>query len=333
MMRAGQILNGLAGPMAMSVGTVLSATWFPPHQRTTSTALQATSNYAGVALAFVLGPRLVRDVPADPSAQAIADIKSQVSHYMWIHGACAAAVFAATLLYFPARPASAPSRSADTERVSFVAGLKQLLRHRQFWLIATAYGVITGVYSAWGSYLEPNLQNFLLKDKAQDESGWIGFYSTLAGCAGTVGFGIFADVFTGRMRAILVLMCAASAAMFLWFALACQQIISNSAVMLYLPSVLGGLFLNGTIALFYELGVETTYPIAEGITTALLATMNNVGTMLFLICPEIPGLGNIWANWTLVGACVLGSVLMLFVDEQYRRLSVDRAARTSINAP
>ena len=254
-------------------------------------------------------------------------------HYMWIHGAWAALVFVATLLYFPARPDSAPSRSAGTQRVSFVTGLKQLLRHRQFWLIATAYGMITGVYSGWGSYLEPNLQAFLPQNKAQDESGWIGFYSTLAGCAGAVGTGVFADVFTGRMRAILVMMCAMSAVLFLWFALACQQIVSNSSVMLYLPSALGGLFLNGTIALFYELGVETTYPIAEGITTGLLTTMNNVGCLLFLLGPEIPGLGNIWANWTLVGSCVLSFVLMLFVDEQYRRSSVDLRPSAAINAP
>ena len=43
----GQIFNGFAGPLAMSAGPLLSATWFPPNQRTTATAIQATSNYFG----------------------------------------------------------------------------------------------------------------------------------------------------------------------------------------------------------------------------------------------------------------------------------------------
>ena len=61
-------------------------------------------------------------------------------------------------------------------------------------------GTITGIYSGWGSYLEPNLETFLPSSRAQSESGWIGFYGTLAGCLGGIGFGLTADVFSGRMR-------------------------------------------------------------------------------------------------------------------------------------
>ncbi len=81
--------------------------------------------------------------------------------------------------------------------------------------------------------------------------------------------------------------------LFLWFALACQQYVSNSTLALYLSSISGGFFLNGAIPLFYELGVETTYPIAEGVTTCLLTSLNNIGCLVFLIFPEIPGLGTL----------------------------------------
>ena len=111
-----------------------------------------------------------------------------------------AVIFIATLIYFPSRPPNAPSRSANTQRESFVSGLKQLMRHRQFWLIAFAYGIMTGTYSGWGSYLEPNLQSFLDQSKAQDESGWLGFYGTIAGCVGAIGLGMFADTFAGKMK-------------------------------------------------------------------------------------------------------------------------------------
>jgi FLVCR family MFS transporter len=87
-------------------------------------------------------------------------------------------------------------------------------------------------------------------------------------------------------------LCLLSAAAFMWFSLACSGYLDRSTIVLYVASGLGGLFLNGTVALFYELAVETTYPIAEGITTGVLTTMNNVGCAIFLILPEIPGLGK-----------------------------------------
>lgn len=59
----GQMLNGFAGPVSMSIGPVVSATWFPPDQRATATALISVSNYGGCALMFVLGPILVHSAP------------------------------------------------------------------------------------------------------------------------------------------------------------------------------------------------------------------------------------------------------------------------------
>ena len=86
-------------------------------------------------------------------------------------------------------------------------------------------------------------------------------------------------------------MCFVSGALFLWFAMACEQITYRSTAVLYVSSAIGGFVLNGTIGLFYELAVETTYPVAEGITTGLLTTMNNAGCLVFLLVPSIPGLG------------------------------------------
>ena len=181
---------------------MLSATWFPPGERTTATAILAASLNVGVAVAFALGPQLmpphVND--DDVTSQQLDDVRAAILKYMWIYTGFSGAVFLSALVYFPNRPPHAPSRSADTSRMSFVDGLKALLRHRQFWLIATAYGVITGVYSSWSAYLEPNLQQFLDASEAQDESGWIGFYGTIAGCVSGVGVGLLSDRLGGKMK-------------------------------------------------------------------------------------------------------------------------------------
>ena len=65
LMHGGQFLNGLAGPIGMSIGPVVSAAWFAPHERTMATAVQSASNYGFCALTFVLGPMLVPPVDDD----------------------------------------------------------------------------------------------------------------------------------------------------------------------------------------------------------------------------------------------------------------------------
>lgn len=69
-------------------------------------------------------------------------------------------------------------------------------------------------------------------------------------------------------------------------------LVLDIAASLYKSSILGGFFVSGTIPLFYELTVESTYPIAEGITTGLLTLINNSFTVIFLIILMVPGVGK-----------------------------------------
>ena len=64
-MGAGQLLNGLAGPVTQAAPTLLSATWFPSDQRTTSTAIAALCGSVGVAMSFVIGPLVVKDIKSE----------------------------------------------------------------------------------------------------------------------------------------------------------------------------------------------------------------------------------------------------------------------------
>lgn len=59
LMHIGQILNGLAGPVASAAPPFLSAIWFAPHERTTATAIAVMLNSLGMAVMFVLGQCIV----------------------------------------------------------------------------------------------------------------------------------------------------------------------------------------------------------------------------------------------------------------------------------
>eukprot|EP01052_Picozoa_sp_SAG31_P040128 SAG31_NODE_5735_length_2352_cov_6.368842_3_plen_232_part_00 len=96
-MHTGQFLNGLAGPVAMMAGPPLSAAWFPPHFRTTSTATVAIFNGLGVAFSNMVGPALI---PA--SADAVQQ-RLGLAWYMWGSFAVAVLIFIAMLVHFPDR--------------------------------------------------------------------------------------------------------------------------------------------------------------------------------------------------------------------------------------
>jgi FLVCR family MFS transporter len=59
-MNVGQMLNGLAGPLAMAGPPAVSAVWFPPEERTRATAIGTFFAMMGTAAGFLIGKSLNR---------------------------------------------------------------------------------------------------------------------------------------------------------------------------------------------------------------------------------------------------------------------------------
>ena len=78
------------------------------------------------------------------------------------------------------------------------------------------------------------------------------------------------------------------------------MLIHFPSVWLYISAILGGCFINGSIPLFYELTIETTYPIAEGIPMAVVTTSNHLFCLLFLAALMIPGIGEMTIYTTVI---------------------------------
>ena len=153
---------------------------------------------------------------------------------------------------------------------------------------------------------------------------------------GFISFQRIADWFGGFMKAILLGLFILATAGFSIFSLMCVKLIPPSLGLLYATSAIGGLCLNGAIPLFFELSVEASYPVAEGINTGFMTFSNNVYCLIFLTLPMIPGINTTWMNWALVGSCVVCIPMMLFFKERHKRLAVDVRSgceHSNINAP
>merc|ERR1719235_2188171 len=201
----GQFLNGLAGPIAMSMGPTLSAAWFPANERVFATSVCSTFNYLGVAFSFLIGPAIVKQ-PGDRFFDKTRTTQ-QFMLYMWAEGVYSIACLLCVVLYFPNKPPTAPTVSAQTQRTSFTQGLKVLAKSKAFWIVGGGYGVMTGMYTGWSAYLLPNLESFLPANRAQGESGWLGFYATMIGCVVAIVVSKLSDIIGGHMRIIVLTLC------------------------------------------------------------------------------------------------------------------------------
>ncbi|XP_061648596.1 solute carrier family 49 member 4 [Phyllopteryx taeniolatus] len=332
LIHGGQLLNGLAGPTIMSAGPFLSTTWFAPDQRATATAVASLFSYLGGAAAFVAGPLLV---PAPNGTQAVGHrvsvpapaldgaIREKIQLVMYTELAAIAALFAAVLFYFPSRPPLPPSVAAASHRLSYRSSISRLLSNLRFLMIALAYAVPTGVIAGWAGVLDMILTPAKV---SQVDAGWIGFWSTVGGCVFGVAMARFADSIRGMLKLILVLMLAGASLSSTWFTLTCltrlTHLPSNAAI-LYTSCILVGIFINSSVPIFFELFIETVYPVPEGITCGVVTFLGNLvtGLLLFFLtfyCTDLS-----WLNWCLTGSCVFSLVLILFFRESYDRLYLD----------
>jgi FLVCR family MFS transporter len=128
------------------------------------------------------------------------------------------------------------------------------------------------------------------------------------------------------MKTIVIgLMVGASISLIL-FTLICVNVLPKWSILLYVTSILGGLFVNGSIPLFFELAVESTYPIAEGITAGCLTFSNNFLQVVFYIFPMVPNFGTRWINWAAFSSCLMSIPLLAVWKAKYYRSQIDRKA-------
>ena len=61
---------------------------------------------------------------------------------------------------------------------------------------------------------------------------------------------------------------------------------------LYISCITIGFFVNASIPIYFEVTVEGMYPVSEGTITMLMTWLNNVWVLIFLLVPQIHGIGE-----------------------------------------
>ena len=124
------ILNGVVGLPILIAPPRLSSVWFLPKERTFATAIATMSQNIGIALAFIIVPFLTQSY----GIRTMLIVQAEMG------------LFVALLatIYFPPRPPTPPSVTANTEREHFITSIKLLLCNGSFLLIAISGGIVSG---------------------------------------------------------------------------------------------------------------------------------------------------------------------------------------------
>ena len=321
------VLNAAAGPVSMGAVGKISEDFFPPRERASATAWASEANPFGAAIAYLFCPAMVMVIDM-AHVQSVNTLLLVVTAFNFI--SCA--------IYLPSHPPAAPSASAGSQRAAEARfslrvlrdALGSLGRSRAFVLLCGAYGLSAGFSSCWASTLQTNLTPFLAGSSAADvqwKAGIISFASTTAGNLGGVVLGSYIDRFRGH-KALLVGLNGLGAAFFAVFALVASGAVrvpgGAGYSALFASALLGGLFTNAAIPIYFELAMEAAFPLPSGTVITVLTFMMNFAGLAFYAVPTNNSSGS-WMTWALVGVLAAISVALFFLFE-------DKAARTVFDA-
>ena len=198
----GEFLISLAVPAVQNIGVlVLSATWFPPSERMTATAIATIVSYLGSSFSYVAGPNIVPDVENGnftykkghkididllrnhTTPERLAFLESRINEYLYVETGMLGFLFLCVIGYFPAKPPTPPSLSSASSRLEFGSGFKTLLKNRLFLLLLSVFSISCGVNWAWSSVQDVIFSGVGINQKT---AGWLGFWANIASLFGII---------------------------------------------------------------------------------------------------------------------------------------------------
>lgn len=97
-----------------------------------------------------------------------------------------------------------------------------------------------------------------------------------------------------------------------------------------MSSVLGASFSYACSPLFFELAVEISYPVSEGIIGGFLTFFWNITAVVFLALLQLRMNNVIWMDYLLFIQGIISIIFMVFMKEEYKRTSLDKTENVTV---
>jgi MFS family permease len=298
---AGQLLLAIAQPFVINAATALAARWFPLRERGLANGLAALAQYVGIVVAMIVGPLVVVGDADSPR------YGHGVDTLLLAYGIATAAAAAGALLLIPERPAH-PVEGGE-ERIGSLAGIRSLLRGRDYRILLVLFTAGLGMFNALSSMVDSIAAHI----GVSDSDGLIGTYLMVGGILGALVLPIASDA-VGRRRPFLVLCMAGMVPGVAGLAFA--GAIGGSAAGAYTVAKIAagvlGFFVMSAGPIGFQYAAEIGRPAPESTSQGLLLLVGQASGIAFMLPMESSRLvGPMLAAFTgLAVACFAASLLL-----------------------
>jgi hypothetical protein len=312
----------------MAAPTKIAEDWFPPHERTTATAISAMANQSGSVVVYLLVMVFSKGDGAD------------MAYINYALMALSCVNLAMVLAYFPSLPAHPPSPSALVSReatagvsvLSLVRNTRVFFSNPTYVVCVLSYSLYSGLQNPAGALLTTNLGQL---GASQSVVGWVGAATNLGSIVLGVMVARVGDWVKGKgtwhFKALLMAVLALGGGSFLLFSLCmpggglpCNRLTGGHAMELACTCfVLGGSLLGVFICLIFDLALEHTFGMGPeaSMLMGLLIPMNAVSSVaLFMPASSLFS----WVNYSVAGSALLSLLAVwIVVPEGSPRLQYD----------
>lgn len=319
------VFCGLSQPLLYNTPPKNSANWFAPNQRTIATTITAFASPIGCAVGslfpfFYVDSSLVHGRVKIYRATAISSL-------IFI------AIFYIGLLMYVDKPKTPPSSSAaeakSSSRQEIWAGVKRLLKLKNFWVGSMIYILLTVTYSVTSVSLAAFLDPF---NYNANKVSYCSIIFAVFGIMGAVGHGIYLG-YTQKFKTSLLFISIGSTIAYTLLLIVIG--LKMFWLVLTLCAVLG-FFILPIASVGMEFTCEISYPTGEASVSGILTSFREFSTMVMTLISGIV-LNNVSPakvylfGFILVGICGVTIVLTLFVNTTLLRTKNDTEKSTAAN--
>lgn len=282
-----------AQPFLLNAYTTIAARWFGLKERATAVGLMTVAAFLGIVVGEIATPYLVN--------------RYGLGGMQLIYGIATAISGVVFLVLVRERPPTPPSPPGHEERALVLDGLKHIVRLRSFYVVATAFLVLGGIFNGLSTWVEGIVRP---KGLSPTQAGTLAGVMLIGAIVGAVVLPLLSDRHHRRVPVLLLGMIVALPA------LSVLTFADNYGVLLVSFFTVGA-FMIGIAPVMYQYGAEITYPAPEGTSNGLFVLAMQISVVFIYAMGWLDGvLGSFTPSLViLIGMLAATCVLFALLDE------------------
>ena len=245
----------LGQPFLMNAISKFSAQWFPEGERAIATGLGTMAVFIGIFFGMLLPPLLLG--------------LGGVSTVVLTLGIVSIIGMTVFLIFAREKPAKPPGPAAIEKKTFVFAGIKGLLRNRDFLILMILFLIGMGSFNVISTFIVPIVGS-------RGDPGLVGALIIVGGIFGALIISGLSDKYRKRKIFMILAMGASFPLLFGFTFVAIYPLLIVIALIL-------GFFVMSTLPIGLEFAAEQTAPIPEGTSNGLLIMMGQIGGIVFIL--------------------------------------------------